>query len=140
MLKIERSDADVERIARCLLNHSECENVTDSYVMMIRDMPERWFRAIWPEATDEDIIEEFKEAFSITEMYELSPIDPEEDPYFYHAEWLRNSWLTKCVEIMLREGRVAAEDEEKISHMLNVIRKGKRRRCRYVREIIEDVD
>ena len=138
MLKINRNDADIENIARCLLNHSESKSVTDSYIMRIGAMPERWLKAIWPEATDKDIIEEFKEAFDAMELYELSPIDPEEDPYFYVADWLRNSWLTKRVEIMLYEGRIEEKDEEKIKHMLEVIHKGKRRSCHYVREIIEN--
>lgn len=138
MLKINRTDADIERIAKCLVNHSELEDVTDSCIMQIRDMPERWLKAIWPDYTDADIIEEFKEAFYIVEMYEISPIDPDEDPYFYHAEWLRNSWLTKRVEIMLREGRIEKDDEEKVRRMLDVIHKGKRRRGRYILQVVDE--
>ena len=138
MLKINRTDADIERIAECILNHSECEHVTDSYIMKIRDMPERWIQAIWPEATDADIVEEFKNAFYTVEMYELSPIDPEEDPYFYHAKWLRESWLTKKVDQMLQEGRIEENEIKEIQYMLKVIRRGKRRRGRYVLQVVDE--
>ena len=127
MLKIERTDADIERISECLLNHAECDDVTDTYLVAIRDMPERWLRAIWPNCTDKDIIDEFKEAFYCMEMYEVSPINPEEDPYFLYAEYLRNSWLTKRVDIMLREERISEEEEDEIYEMLEVIKNRKRR-------------
>lgn len=140
MLKINRTDADIERIARCLLNHSEGEHVTDSYIMKIRDMPNRWIQAIWPEATDEDIVEEFKDAFYTVEMYELSQIDPEEDPYYDHAKWLRESWLTKKVDQMLQEGRIEENEIKEIQYMLKVIAKGKRRSARYVLQIVDDED
>jgi len=127
MLKIERSDTDIERIAECLLNHAECEDITDTYLVAIRDMPERWLKAIWPNCTDKDIIEEFKEAFYCMEMYEVSPINPEIDPYFLYAEYLRNSWLTKRVDIMLREERIPEDEEDEIYEMLEVINNRKRR-------------
>ena len=127
MLKIERTDADIERISECLLNHAECDDVTDTYLVAIRDMPERWLRAIWPNCTDKDIIDEFKEAFYCMEMYEVSPINPEEDPYFLYAEYLRNSWLTKRVDIMLREERISEDEEDEIYEMLEVIKNRKRR-------------
>ena len=127
MLKIERSDTDIERIAECLLNHAECEDITDTYLVAIRDMPERWLKAIWPNCTDKDIIEEFKEAFYCMEMYEVSPINLEIDPYFLYAEYLRNSWLTKRVDIMLREERIPEDEEDEIYEMLEVINNRKRR-------------
>lgn len=127
MLKIERSDTDIERIAECLLNHAECEDITDTYLVAIRDMPERWLRAIWPNCTDKDIIEEFKEAFYCMEMYEVSQTNPEIDPYFLYAEYLRNSWLTKRVDIMLREERIPEDEENEIYEMLEVINNRKRR-------------
>lgn len=127
MLKIERSDTDIERIAECLLNHAECEDITDTYLVAIRDMPERWLRAIWPNCTDKDIIEEFKEAFYCMEMYEVYPTNPEIDPYFLYAEYLRNSWLTKRVDIMLREERIPEDEENEIYEMLEVINNRKRR-------------
>ncbi|MBQ6700728.1 MAG: hypothetical protein IJM98_08720 [Oscillospiraceae bacterium] len=138
MLKINRTDADIEHIANCLLHHSECPDITDSRIVEIKEMPERWLHAIWPDASDADIVEEFKEAFYAMEMYELSPIDPEEDPYFLYAKWLRESWLTKKVDQMLREGHVEKEDEEKVCHMLDVIHKGKRRRGRYVLQVVDE--
>lgn len=127
MLKINRTDADIERIAECLLNHAECEDITDTYLVAIRDMPERWLKAIWPNCTDKDIIEEFKEAFYCMEMYEASPINPEDDPYFLYAEYLRNSWLTRRVDIMLREERIPEDEEDEIYEMLEVIKSRKRR-------------
>lgn len=127
MLKINRTDADIERIAECLLNHAECEDITDTYLVAIRDMPERWLKAIWPNCTDKDIIEEFKEAFYCMEMYEVPPINPEIDPYFLYAEYLRNSWLTKRVDIMLREERIPEDEEDEIYEMLEVINNRKRR-------------
>ena len=127
MLKINRTDADIERIAECLLNHAECEDITDTYLVAIRDMPERWLKAIWPNCTDKDIIEEFKEAFYCMEMYEVSPINPEDDPYFLYAEYLRNSWLTRRVDIMLREERISEDEEDEIYEMLEVIKSRKRR-------------
>lgn len=127
MLKINRTDADIERIAECLLNHAECEDITDTYLVAIRDMPERWLKAIWPNCTDKDIIEEFKEAFYCMEMYEVSPINPEDDPYFLYAEYLRNSWLTRRVDIMLREERIPEDEEDEIYEMLEVIKSRKRR-------------
>lgn len=127
MLKINRTDADIERIAECLLNHAECEDITDTYLVAIRDMPERWLRAIWPNCTDEDIIREFKDAFYCMQTYEVSPINPEDDPYFLYAEYLRNSWLTKRVDIMLREERIPEDEENEIYEMLEVINNRKRR-------------
>lgn len=140
MLKIERSDADIERIAQCLSWHSERKDVTDSYLMMIREIPDRWIKTIWPDATDADIVEEFKDAFYTVEMYELSPIDPEEDPYYDHAKWLRESWLTKKVDQMLQEGRIEENEIKEIQYMLKVIAKGKRRSARYVLQIVDDED
>ena len=127
MLKINRTDADIERIEECLLNHAECEDITDTYLVAIRDMPERWLKAIWPNCTDKDIIEEFQEAFYCMEMYEVSPINPEDDPYFLYAEYLRNSWLTRRVDIMLREERIPEDEEDEIYEMLEVIKSRKRR-------------
>ena len=42
MLKMKKDGADIERIAQCLSCHSERKDVTDSFLMMIREIPDRW--------------------------------------------------------------------------------------------------